>query len=94
MFFLFKRFLWLYGLIIVVVIIILLGSLSGLLVLLFIGCLVDKFFVSSINWGMIVIFGLIFLVNVLFSGIGLYLLSKIGEKIIYVICLLLWEYII
>ena len=44
------------------------------------GRLVDKFSVSSINWGMIAIFGSIFLVNALLSGIGLYLLSKIGEK--------------
>jgi ABC-type multidrug transport system fused ATPase/permease subunit len=55
---------------------------------------VDKFSVSSINWGMIAIFGSIFLVNALLSGIGLYLLSKIGEKIIYAIRSLLWEHII
>ena len=71
-----------------------LGSLSGLLVPLFTGRLVDKFSVSSINWGMIAIFGSIFLVNALLSGIGLYLLSKIGEKIIYAIRSLLWEHII
>ncbi len=70
------------------------GSLSGLLVPLFTGRLVDKFSVSSINWGMIAIFGSIFLVNALLSGIGLYLLSKIGEKIIYAIRSLLWEHII
>ena len=58
------------------------------------GRLVDKFSVSSINWGMIAIFGSIFLVNALLSGIGLYLLSKIGEKIIYAIRSLLWEHII
>ena len=69
-----------------------LGSLSGLLVPLFTGRLVDKFSVSSINWGMIAIFGSIFLVNALLSGIGLYLLSKIGEKIIYAIRSLLWEH--
>ena len=43
---------------------------------------------------MIAIFGSIFLVNALLSGIGLYLLSKIGEKIIYAIRSLLWEHII
>ena len=47
---------------------------------LFTGRLVDKFSVSSMNWGMIAIFGAIFLVNALLSGVGLYLLSKIGEK--------------
>ncbi|MDU1201185.1 MAG: ABC transporter ATP-binding protein [Staphylococcus epidermidis] len=94
MFFLFKRLSWPYGLIIAAVIITSLGSLSGLLVPLFTGRLVDKFSVSSINWGMIAIFGSIFLVNALLSGIGLYLLSKIGEKIIYAIRSLLWEHII
>lgn len=94
LFFLFKRLSWPYGLIIAAVIITSLGSLSGLLVPLFTGCLVDKFSVSSINWGMIAIFGSIFLVNALLSGIGLYLLSKIGEKIIYAIRSLLWEHII
>ena len=94
LFFLFKRLSWPYGLIIAAVIITSLGSLSGLLVPLFTGRLVDKFSVSSINWGMIAIFGSIFLVNALLSGIGLYLLSKIGEKIIYAIRSLLWEHII
>ncbi|MGK8455132.1 ABC transporter ATP-binding protein [Staphylococcus epidermidis] len=93
LFFLFKRLSWPYGLIIAVIITSL-GSLSGLLVPLFTGRLVDKFSVSSINWGMIAIFGSIFLVNALLSGIGLYLLSKIGEKIIYAIRSLLWEHII
>ena len=94
LFFLFKRLSWPYGLIIAAVIITSLGSLSGLLVPLFTGRLVYKFSVSSINWGMIAIFGSIFLVNALLSGIGLYLLSKIGEKIIYAIRSLLWEHII
>ena len=94
LFFLFKRLSWPYGLIVAAVIITSLGSLSGLLVPLFTGRLVDKFSVSSINWGMIAIFGSIFLINALLSGIGLYLLSKIGEKIIYAIRSLLWEHII
>lgn len=94
LFFLFKRLSWPYGLIIAAVIITSLGSLSGLLVPLFTGRIVDKFSVSSINWGMIGIFGAIFLVNALLSGGGLYLLSKIGEKIIYAIRSILWEHII
>ena len=94
LFFLFKRLSWPYGLIIAAVIITSLGSLSGLLVPLFTGRIVDKFSVSSINWGMIGIFGAIFLVNALLSGVGLYLLSKVGEKIIYAIRSILWEHII
>ena len=94
LFFLFKRLSWPYGLIIAAVIITSLGSLSGLLVPLFTGRLVDKISVSRINWGMNAIIGSIFLINALLSGIGLYLLSKIGEKIIYAIRSLLWEHII
>ena len=45
-----KTLSWPYGLIIAAVIITSLGSLSGLLVPLFTGRLVDKFSVSSINW--------------------------------------------
>ena len=56
-------------------------SLSGLLVPLFTGRIVDKFSVSHINWNLIALFGGIFVINALLSGLGLYLLSKIGEKL-------------
>ena len=49
LFFLFKRLSWPIGLIIAAVIITSLGSLSGLLVPLFTGRLVDKFSVSTMN---------------------------------------------
>lgn len=94
LFFLFKRLSWPIGLIIAAVIITSLGSLSGLLVPLFTGRLVDKFSVSTMNWNLVAIFGGIFLLNAILSGIGLYLLSKIGEKMIYDIRSLLWEHII
>lgn len=94
LFFLFKRLSWPYGLIITAVIISSLGSLSGLLIPLFTGRLVDKFSTNNINWNIVVLFASIFIINALLSGLGIYLLSKIGEKMIYGIRLLLWEHMI
>ena len=94
LFFLFKRLSWPYGLIITAVIISSLGSLSGLLIPLFTGRLVDKFSTNNINWNIVVLFASIFIINALLSGLGIYLLSKIGEKMIYCIRSLLWEHMI
>ncbi|MBE2138706.1 ABC transporter ATP-binding protein [Staphylococcus argenteus] len=94
LFFLFKKLTWPVGLIVAAITISSLGSLSGLLVPLFTGRIVDKFSVSHINWNLIALFGGIFVLNALLSGLGLYLLSKIGEKIIYAIRSVLWERII
>ncbi len=94
LFFLFKKLSWPVGLIVPAITISSLGSLSGLLVPLFTGRIVDKFSVSHINWNLIALFGGIFVINALLSGLGLYLLSKIGEKIIYAIRSVLWEHII
>ena len=93
LFFLFKTIMPV-GLIVAAITISSLGSLSGLLVPLFTGRIVDKFSVSHINWNLIALFGGIFVINALLSGLGLYLLSKIGEKIIYAIRSVLWEHII
>lgn len=57
-----------------------LGSLSGLLVPLFTGKLVDTFNAESLDLRMVWLFIGVFLVNAVLSGIGTYLLSKIGEK--------------
>lgn len=94
LFFLFKRLSWPYGLIITAVIISSLGSLSGLLIPLFTGRLVDRFSTNNINWNIVVLFASIFIINALLSGLGIYLLSKIGEKMIYGIRSLLWEHMI
>ena len=94
LFFLFKRLSWPYGLIITAVVISSLGSLSGLLIPLFTGRLVDKFSTNNINWNIVVLFASIFIINALLSGLGIYLLSKIGEKMIYGIRSLLWEHMI
>ncbi|PTH17652.1 ABC transporter ATP-binding protein [Staphylococcus auricularis] len=94
LFFLFKKFKWPKGLIIAAVIISSLGSFSGLLVPLFTGKLVDNFSFSDINGTFIVGFAVVFILNTILSGLGIYLLSKIGEKIIYAIRSVLWQHII
>ncbi|MDN8985981.1 ABC transporter transmembrane domain-containing protein, partial [Staphylococcus aureus] len=71
-----------------------LGSFSGLLVPLFTGRLVDNFCVSHINWYLIALFGGIFVIIALLSGLGLFLFSKIGVIIIYAILTVLLEHIL
>ncbi|WP_145395471.1 ABC transporter ATP-binding protein [Staphylococcus cohnii] len=94
LFYLFKKLSWPVGLIIIAVLISSLGSITGLVVPFFTGKLVDKFSFENINWLFITAFISIFIINALLSGIGLYLLSKIGEKIIYAIRSVLWKHII
>lgn len=94
LFFLLKKISWPIKLIIVAVIIASLGSLSGLLVPLFTGRMVDKFTLDSINPTFIVILIIVFLFNAVLGGIGYYLLNKIGEKMIYAIRSVLWRHII
>lgn len=92
--FLLKKISWPVGLIIVAVTIASIGSLTGLLVPLFTGQVVDKFTFESISPLFIIALVAVFLVNAVLSGFGYYLLNKIGEKIIYAIRSVLWEHII
>ncbi|EHV5255344.1 ABC transporter ATP-binding protein [Staphylococcus pseudintermedius] len=92
--FLLKKISWPVGLIIVAVTIASIGSLTGLLVPLFTGQVVDKFTFESISPVFIIALVVVFLVNAVLSGFGYYLLNKIGEKIIYAIRSVLWEHII
>lgn len=94
LFYLFKKLSWPVGLIIIAVLISSLGSITGQVVPFFTGKLVDKFSFENINWMFITAFISIFIINALLSGIGLYLLSEIGEKIIYAIRSVLWKHII
>ncbi|MGK9045475.1 ABC transporter ATP-binding protein [Mammaliicoccus vitulinus] len=71
-----------------------LGSLSGLLVPLFTGKLVDTFNAENLDLRMVWLFIGVFLANAVLSGIGTYLLSKIGEKTIYSIRAKLWKHLI
>jgi len=92
--FLFNKIKWPKKLIFFTMIISSLGSISGLLIPLFTGNLVDNFSLKSLNFLYILSFILIFIGNAFFSGLGLYLLNKIGSKIIYNIRSLLWKHMI
>ncbi|MCE4960883.1 ABC transporter ATP-binding protein [Staphylococcus chromogenes] len=92
--YLLKKISWPVGLIIIAVMIASLGSLTGLLVPLFTGRLVDKFTITTINPSFIAILVGVFLMNAILSGLGYYLLNKIGEKMIYAIRSVLWRHII
>ncbi|MGO3723176.1 MAG: ABC transporter ATP-binding protein [Staphylococcus equorum] len=94
LFYLFKKLSWPVGLIVIAVTISSLDSITGLAVPFFTGKLVDEFSFEDINWMFIAAFIAIFIINALLSGLGLYLLSKIGEKIIYAIRSVLWRHII
>lgn len=70
------------------------GSIAGLLVPWFTGELVNKINGNSLSFNFLVIVISIFLLNAIISGVGLYLLSKIGAKIIFSIRCLVWNHIV
>ncbi|MGK8925620.1 ABC transporter ATP-binding protein [Staphylococcus aureus] len=70
------------------------GSIAGLLVPWFTGELVNKINGNSLSFNFLVIVISIFLLNAIISGVGLYLLSKIVEKIIFSIRCLVWNHIV
>ncbi|HEI9106510.1 TPA: ABC transporter ATP-binding protein, partial [Staphylococcus aureus] len=70
------------------------GSIASLLVPWFTGELVNKINGNSLSFNFLVIVISIFLLNAIISGVGLYLLSKIGEKIIFSIRCLVWNHIV
>ncbi|MCI2902506.1 ABC transporter ATP-binding protein [Staphylococcus hominis] len=78
----------------ITIIVSLLGSVSGLLIPFYTGKLVDNFDLKNIDVVFVLFFIFIFFLNALFSGISLYLLNKIGEKVIYRIRTILWKHII
>lgn len=92
--YLLKKISWPVGLIIVAVAIASLGSLSGLLVPWFTKRMVDDFTFTSLDPKFIVTLVFVFLLNAILSGLGYYLLNKIGEKVIYAIRSVLWRHII
>lgn len=91
LFFLLKKITFPKKLIFIAVLISSIGSISGLLIPLFTGKVVDKFSAESITGKFIILFLIIFILNAMLSGFGLYLLSKIGEKIILAIRLMIWK---
>ncbi|EKU48624.1 ABC transporter ATP-binding protein [Staphylococcus massiliensis] len=92
--YLLKRISWPKGLVIVAILLSLLGSLTGLFVPKYAGDMVDQANKGELNTTMIVVIIIVFALNAILSGLGLYLLSKIGEKIIYSIRSILWKHII
>ncbi|MBC3135070.1 ABC transporter ATP-binding protein [Staphylococcus warneri] len=70
------------------------ASILGLLVPLYTGSLIDKLNKNLFDFEFLSIFVLIFIANTILNGIGMYILSKIGENIIFSIRNLLWNHII
>lgn len=92
--YLLKEIKWPKKLISISIFISILGSLSGLLIPAFTGSIVDKLKEGSISSQFIVIFVLLFVINAILSGVGLYILNKVGEIIIFSIRSLIWEKIV
>lgn len=89
-----KKISWPFKLVSIAIIISSLGSIIGLLVPLYTGKIVDDFSLKSINSSFVLSITIIFILNSLLSGLGYYLLNKVGEKIIYSIRFVLWKHII
>lgn len=89
-----KKIQWPILLIIVAILISSIGSLIGLIVPLMTGNIVDDFSKNGISGSFIIVFILLFALNAILGGIGQYLLSKIGERIIYSIRSKLFSHII
>lgn len=71
-------------LIIIAILISSFSSISGLLIPLFTGSVVDSFSnQNGLNAKIIIIFILVFVLNSILNGISIYILSKIGENIIF-----------
>lgn len=71
-----------------------LGSFTNLLVPLYTGKFVDKIVSNNFNYYFILLFIAIFLFNTILSGLSVFFLSKMGEKIIYLLREKLWKRII
>lgn len=92
--FLLKKISLPWRLITISIIIISIGSITGLVIPLFTGKAVDDFSADNITPTFLVVFLIAFLSNAFLSGLGIYLMSKIGEKIIFSIREMLWNHII
>lgn len=89
-----KKIEWPKKLIFLAILISSVSSLVGLFIPFYTGKLIDGFSGELLNTKTITLFGLLFLLSALLGGIGLYLLSKVGEKFIYSIRTMLAEHII
>lgn len=89
-----KKIEWPKKLIFLAILISSLSSLVGLFIPLYTGKLIDGFSGELLNSKNITLFVVLFLLNALLGGLGLYLLSKVGEKFIYSIRTILAEHIL
>ncbi|SUJ98565.1 ABC transporter ATPase [Staphylococcus agnetis] len=94
LFFLFTKIKWPKSLFIIAIVISSLGSITEVLIPFLTGNLVDRLVKNDINIYFFAFVFLILLLDAILSGIGLFLLIKVGEKIIYSIRVLLWKHII
>ncbi|MEJ7530137.1 ABC transporter ATP-binding protein [Staphylococcus hominis] len=94
LFYLFKKIRWPKKIFFTAIIITSLGSLSELAVPLLTGKFIDILVSNGINYKFISLLTLVFILDALLNGVGMFLLIKAGEKIIYSIRLLLWNKII
>ena len=89
-----KKIEWPKKLIFLAILISSLSSLVGLFIPFYTGKLIDGFSGELLNTKNITLFVVLFLLNALLGGLGLYLLSKVGEKFIYSIRTMLAEHIL
>lgn len=68
------------------------GTIIGLAIPIYTGKVVDQ--ISNVNMNLILILIFIFISSSILEGVGIYLLSKSGEIIIYYLRLDLWEHLI
>lgn len=80
--------------ILIAIIISIVASILGLLVPLFTGKLIDKLTHDIFNFKFLLIFIGVFVINTILNGIGMYILSKIGEYLIFSIRSMLWNHMI
>lgn len=89
--FLIKKIKWPKSLFIISVLITSFGSISALTVPILTGRFIDLVVNNEVSYKFGIILLFLFLLDAILNGFGLFLLIKIGEKIIYSIRLLLWE---
>ncbi|MCA0116995.1 ABC transporter ATP-binding protein [Staphylococcus epidermidis] len=94
LFFLFSKIKWPKSLFIIAIIISSIGSITEIIVPLLTGNLIDLLVKQTLELKFIVFLILMFLLDAIFSGLGLFLLIKVGEKIIYSIRSILWKHIL
>lgn len=81
LFFLFSKIKWPKSLFIIAIIISSIGSITEIIVPLLTGNLIDLLVKQTLELKFIVFLILMFLLDAIFSGLGLFLLIKVGEKL-------------